>query len=314
LDSKISEVILKEEKEQLEVLEAAVLVPLMVKEELLGIVTLSQKPSGGVYSDDDLTLLATLANQVALVIQNIRLQHDMLHAERLATIGFLSSGIAHQVGNALNPIGTFLQLLPAKISQWIEQGKVDDEFMGSFYKTTIESFERISRISKSLLDYAQPRELAFEEQNIHSLVDNCLVLLDYEITNNHVAVKKNYAQELPCVKGDGRQLQEAIINLVNNAIDALSETEEDKREIAITTRAYGNEVEVMIQDHGAGIDQEDIDRVFNPYFTTKAKGKGTGLGLAVVRRIIEGHQGTVRVKSIVGEGSIFFVTLPAVQK
>jgi signal transduction histidine kinase len=298
-------------KAEFEELKSEICVPLISKERLIGVMGLGNKLSGEIYTDEDLGLLLTLANQAAIVFENIRLYNQMLRDDRLTSLGTLAAGVAHEMRNPLSPIKTFLQLLPEKMRKAnIKLEQLDADYIGEYYKTTVDSVDRLNEIIEGLLDYARYREPAFERQSVNELLEKTLLLLNYDINKNHIKLTCNFQKDLPEVIGDKGQLQQVFVNIIKNGVEALLESKTEKK-LLITTEAKPKSVLITFSDTGKGISKEDQENIFNPFYTTKAQ--GTGLGLATVYRILQDHHGRINFKSEKDLGTTFFVSLPTAE-
>jgi signal transduction histidine kinase len=232
-------------------------------------------------------------------------QEELIRTEKLASIGRLAAGVAHEVGN---PLGTILGY-----TSLLEKGGIDPEEAKDYLKRIEKEIERINRIVRGLLDFARPSKFEFSELQMNQVIENALSLLFYQKSYKNIETVLNLKKDLPMTKGDSSQLTQVLINMILNAVDAMpdggvleietSEVEvESKKERLIRTR---------ISDSGVGIPPKDIGKIFDPFFTTKAPDKGTGLGLSISLRIVESMGGTIRVESEFGEGSTFEIDLPA---
>ncbi len=265
----------------------------------------------------------------------------MVHAEKMVSVGRLSAGIAHEIGNPLGAILGYIGL----VSRTAEgQSK---ELLAAAQREA----ERIDRIVRGLLDYARPRDTRFQAMEVKRVIHDTVDLLRMQGRFAHIALDVAVADDLPPVMGDPWQLQQVFVNLLVNAIDALADTPEPRVEISARVRARrrpverparrqddppgvdyshrrrfarvsappvdgrpgqdGRVVEVRVTDNGHGIPADLLAQVFEPFVTTKPPGKGTGLGLAVTARLVETMGGGVRAESAEGGGASFVVLLPA---
>jgi len=251
-------------------------------------------------------------------------QGQLVHSEKLAALGTLLSGVAHALNNPLSNIATSSQILAEEVGAG---GTAADE-NATFQRELIAQIDaetwRARRIVRSLLDYARDREFRAERLPLAALVDETLRLIRGQIPAR-VSVIPRIADDL-VVAGDRQRLQQLLINLVRNAIDALA----GAGEIAIAARVTreagtarpparllfgqcageGEAVEIEIRDNGAGIAAEVLPRIFDPFFTTKEVGGGMGLGLFIVFEIVEEHGGCIAVESMPGQGTTFTIRLP----
>lgn len=222
-------------------------------------------------------------------------------SERLAMIGRLSAGVAHEINNPLGGILLFSSLLLKKAPE------------GNPDRTAIERIcneaKRCQKIVQGLLDFARPREPKREQAILEEVVERTLQLVTNQSLFHNIELVKDYADPKPECWVDPAQLQQVVLNLVVNAAEAM----EGKGTLSIVTSSAedGSESQLEISDSGHGILPENLERLFEPFFTTKEVGRGTGLGLSISRSIIESHHGTIWAESTVGNGTSFFIRLPA---
>jgi signal transduction histidine kinase len=223
----------------------------------------------------------------------------MRRVDRLASLGTLTAGLAHEIRNPLVSIKTFLQLLPERFD--------DEEFRTYFLNLTVEEVERISSLLSELLDFARPSEPNFQKADINEIMEKVVLLADKEISKKSLVVHKQCNIDLPKVVVDRAQMKQVFLNIFLNAIQASSE----RGEIFIETRFLdiGEKfVQIIVRDKGEGISEKDIENIFTPFFTMKSG--GTGLGLSISHQIVQEHRGTINVKSRPGKGSTFTINLP----
>jgi len=257
-------------------------------------------------------LLSTLANQAAIAIENARLYEDLKRsktyvrrADRLASLGTLTAGLAHEIRNPLVAIKTFTHLLPDRLD--------DEEFREQFLKIVSSEVDRISLLVIELLDFARPSDPKLELENINIILDGMILLVSTETKKKKINVIKNYASDLPPIQMDREQIKQVFLNILINGIQATSEN----GKITVKTRSFmkpGGEPYVQIEfaDTGCGIPEEHLEDIFNPFFTTKST--GSGLGLSISHQIIQDHRGYIDVESQLDKGSSFFINLPVNQE
>ena len=218
--------------------------------------------------------------------------------DRLANLGMLSAGMAHEIKNGMVAIKTFVDLLLEK-NQDAELGEI-----------VRHELERINAIATHMLRMAAPASANFKTVRIHEVLDHSLRLLQPQISGKLIAVIKSYRAEPDAVHGDDAQLQQTFMNLFLNALEAMgpSGTLNVSTEMANGDNG-GRWLKIKIQDTGGGIAPENLTHLFETFFTTKKN--GTGLGLAICQRIATEHRGTIEVHSHAGEGSTFGISLPA---
>ena len=225
-------------------------------------------------------------------------QQVAIRQEKLASIGTLASGVAHEILNPLNIIGTLAQVMQLEKIPASMRKNLDE---------ILAQIKRATKITNSLRTFSHQHAFEVRPVDIHALFDKTTALLEHDLNLDNVRVERHYAHDLPRIEADEDQLAQVFLNLVSNARDAMSSA--DKR-IIVETRPKDDGVEIRFGDTGAGIDPGEIDKIFDPFFTTKDPGRGTGLGLWIVYSIIENHCGTIRVESEKGKGAWFVIFLP----
>jgi signal transduction histidine kinase len=264
--------------------------------------------------EKDKVLLEKKYEEVNLL--NIQLQNqltelkrsqDLLNrTEKLAFLGDLAARLAHEIKNPMVAIRTFLSMFPEKYN--------DEEFRINFHKIAVEETERINGLISELLDLVNTRESRFETTFLHDLVDKMCLLVSPESNAKRIKIIKNYDPDIENVWVDSEKFKQIILNLLSNAVEFTPE--QGKIEIITGKNNSGSEnkdIYIEIKDNGEGIPEDSINRIFNPYFTTKHKSrehKGTGLGLFIAHQNVQDHGGLIEVKSAVGRGTAFKITLP----
>ncbi len=243
-------------------------------------------------------------NSVVVVMTDITdaalLQAKLAHAERMATIGRLVSGVAHEVNNPLAAILGFTDLL-------IENPEIPASAHESL-EIILQETQRTKNIVQDLLSFARQRPVQREAVQLGAILRQTIKLRSYDFTSHGVEVVEEFEEDLPATIGDSQQLQQVFLNIVNNAYDAIQEAGR-RGVIRMSARRSGDSVEVAITDNGTGI--SDTARIFDPFFTTKPTGKGTGLGLSICYGIVRAHGGEIQCwNNEDGEGSTFQVKLP----
>ena len=226
-------------------------------------------------------------------------QEQLIRAEKLTSLGQLAASIAHEINNPLAGVLVYTQLLSKKVTGDAFQ---KEEALGQLSKMESE-ISRCSRIIRNLLDFARQTEPMLRLVDVNRVMEQVLVMVGHQAQIQKVDVVKEFSPSLPKVMADFDQLQQIFTNLTLNAIQAMPEG----GRLTVRSSAVDNEVRVDVQDTGYGISKENMDKLFTPFFTTKVKGKGVGLGLAVVHGIIERHKGKITVQSEVGKGTTFSV-------
>ncbi len=231
-------------------------------------------------------------------------EDQLIQSKKLASLGILTAGVAHELTNPLNNISMIAQTY-AELFE-----RLDAEQRIGFMNTIESETERIREIVKNLLDFAKPQKADLKPAGINDTVQTALKFLQNMIEISNVELNQNMAAGLPPVFIDRRQIQQVLVNLITNAIQAMTHG----GVLFVGTR-LGKEpgvVEVTIKDNGKGISPEYVPHIFDPFFSTKGEG-GTGLGLSVSYGIVKNHQGEIRVESKVGVGTTFTIELPIYQ-
>jgi len=275
---------------------------------LLGVLLVSDDRVSDAFSTDDSALLETLAVQISVVIENSRQYRRMQERDRLAALGQMAAGLAHEVKNPLGAIKGAAQLL-AEPTGNEDLGPNAKEFLGII----VEEVDRLDRVVGSVLDYARPSKGNPGAVDVNAVVKRTLQVLASEHAGEQ-AVQSVLADELPLVRADAEQLRQVLMNLVQNALQAT----DGRGTVTLSTKVRAmppapggrsEAVEISVRDDGPGISPQVLKSLFVPFFTTKDK--GTGLGLAISQRLVEGWGGRIEVSSHPGAGSTFTVLLPA---
>jgi hypothetical protein len=251
--------------------------------------------------------------RVLLFKRDVTLEREMqaqyLQAEKMATVGVLAAGVAHEINNPLTAISGFSQGLRKRLPRIREQ--IDSDLCTDFQEyleTILKECSRCQEIVQTLLTFSRPTNSRFARLNLNELILDCLKILRYRLKKSPgVVLQPKLDKGLFWLHGDEAQLKQVVLNLVTNALDAV---EEQGRITIRTSRGPQGQVSLVVEDDGAGIPREDLDRLFDPFFTTKPVGQGTGIGLSTCYTIVQGHGGQIFVCSDEGKGSSFCVTLP----
>jgi PAS domain S-box-containing protein len=317
-------------------------VPLKWQEQIIGVLVMDADAQERTFNQNDVWLATLFANQAAIAIENARLyeelqnrmeelkrtQAQLIRSAKLAAIGELAAGVAHEINNPLTSIMGFTRLLLQKVD--------DDDPMKEDLQIVDREAARTKAIVRSLLDFARQREPRLEPANVNDIVRSTMALVRHQAKGARVTIKESYYETLPAVLLDTDQIKQVFLNIVTNAIQAMPEGGELKVLTAYRPRARSPDdspgspqrlaeglvlsgvegmdvtdcVAVEVHDTGTGISEEDLPRIFDPFFTTKEVGQGTGLGLSISYGIVESHGGWIEVETEVGRGSTFTVMLP----
>jgi signal transduction histidine kinase len=226
-------------------------------------------------------------------------QKQVYQSEKLASIGRLASGVAHEINNPLNGIKNCLYAI---------QKEPDNKEQTTEYLALInEGMSYIENVIKKLLGFARQQTQITDSLNINELIENVYKLLEYKFKQKQVVVILNLLEDIPAISGDNQLIQEVIMNILINAYDAISEKGEIEIKSGINDEKH---IFFSIRDNGIGLKENELDKIFDPFYTTKDPGEGTGLGLWVSLGIIENHNGQIKVNSIPNKETIFTVILP----
>lgn len=261
------------------------------------------------FLPEERRLLDAVAREVSLFIKSVaveeekqKLQAQLQHIERLAFVGELSAGIAHELNEPLARILGFAQLI-AKTGSLTHQ-QADD--VDRIVKASLYTRE----IIKKLMIFSRQMPQQITRVNINEIIGSILYFIDLRFHQSGITLKTKLARNLPVIMADEVQISQVLVNLITNAVHAMTKN----GEIVISTGVKGRFVSLVVKDTGSGMTAEVKERIFEPFFTTKAIGQGTGLGLSVVKGIIEAHQGRILVNSTPGSGTRFEILLPLKRK
>lgn len=234
------------------------------------------------------------------ITEHKQIEEQLIMTDRLASIGELASGIAHEINNPLTSVIGFSQLL-------MEENPPDD--IKKDLDIVYQEAKRASDIVKNLLTFARKHAPVKQVSKLSTIMDDVLNLRAYGQKVNNIKINTHFASDLPEIMVDYFQIQQVFLNIIINAESAMLEAH-NHGTLTITTERIGNFIITSFADDGPGIDEKNIDRIFNPFFTTKEVGKGTGLGLSICHGIVTEHNGKIYVKSELGKGTTFTIELP----
>ncbi|MGA1823925.1 MAG: ammonium transporter [bacterium] len=301
-------------------LRSFVAVPLRGKDRVMGVITADYIYSDKIITEEKVDSLVTFANPAGLALENaslyqevksfneeleervkkatenLRKTHEQLMlSSRLSALGQLSAGVAHEIRNPLTSIKILLHSLLEKLSP--KDMRKDDIIVIQ------NEIERMNQIIKQFLDFARPSVPNKQKVDINNLLEDTLLLISYELTEQNIEVEKT-CSPLPPVMADKDQIKAVFLNIIFNALQVMP----NGGRLRICTKVIHDSVQLSFQDEGGGIAESIREKLFEPFFTTKEE--GIGLGLSIVKRIIEDHQGWIEFESKEGEGSTFFIHLP----
>lgn len=277
--------------------------PLVSMNRLIGIIFIGPKEDNEKFLKRELSLISSLTPQIGIALENAVLYKEqrerfrrMSRADKLATIGELAAGAAHEIRNPLTAIKSSLQYLKTK-SQ--------DEKENKLLTSSLQETQRIDDILSALLSFSRPSEIKKEKSNLLETLEESLELISFQMRKQKVKIVRDFPSSPVYLNGDKAQLKQLFLNLYLNSLQAM----EDGGELKIEVTSMGDQKAlVAISDTGEGIPEENLDKIFDPFFTTK-KG-GTGLGLSICYGIVQTHQGEIEVKSKLDQGTTALVKFP----
>jgi signal transduction histidine kinase len=318
-------------EQNMQLLTATLIIPSFLENRLLAFIVLGEKLSGEIYTFEDINVFQVLASQSALAIENAHffeeakeMQEQIAQAEKMATIGTMADGLSHQINNRFNALSL------------IAGDTIDTIKMTDASKCSPEIKEMLSQISRALeriqanviqggevvsglLKYTRKDSIGFEALDLNTILNNTLEMVQFKVRLSEIDIVRNFSHNLPRIKGNLAQLEEVFFNFIDNAYDAITERRDLLKEpnyrgrITIIAKPKTDSLlEITVEDNGIGVKDENAERLFTPFFTTKASSrKGTGLGLYVIRRIItDAHKGEINFESKYKVGTRFIVELP----
>lgn len=241
--------------------------------------------------------------ELGLVVSKLsETQNQLIHSEKMASLGILTAGVAHEINNPLNFIlGGYTGLK----NYFEATNNIANDEINFFLNSINVGVERASKIIDGLNQFNRSTDSFEESCDIHKILDDCLIMLDISITDR-INLRKNYTTSNVTIDGNLGKLHQVFLNILNNSIQAI----EKKGEILVQTKLVASSVEVRITDSGSGISKQNISKILNPFYTTKQPGEGTGLGLSITFSIIKDHRGSLEFESEENEYTTVIVKLP----
>jgi signal transduction histidine kinase len=309
-------------------------VPVVSKGKVFGNLYVTEKLGADEFSEEDEALAMTLAAQAAIALENANLYEELrrsydelkqsqqllVRQEKLASLGRLAAGLAHELNNPLSSVAGFAEALQRRV----ETGEISDPSalaeVGQYVTMIQNEVARAAAIVRRLLDFARQREPAFNVVDVYDVVLNAVSFVERQASLENQQVVVVPFPDGSVVQADAQMLQQVLLNLLTNALDAIESGGEiriyahHRREVI--EPAFKQEwLDVFVSDTGSGISPENLPRVFDPFFTTKEVGKGTGLGLAISQSLVEQHKGSIEVRSEgIGKGTVVIVSLPLAER
>lgn len=301
--------------------------PLLIKDKLIGVINVSDKHNGGRFNSDELQILDFLSSQIALNYRRIELYQKFKKAvreskslknqlgrtnqetrvlknriviqEKLATIGKLAGGIAHEFNNPLDGVLRYTNLC-------LEHVK-DDEVVRGYLLEVKQGLNRMVNIVRSLLACSRSASPSMLQIDPNAAVEQAITAVQSDIFHKSITIEKELAKDLPAIIDFG--LERAVSNLLRNAVDAVSQG----GKVSVRTSLENDRILIEVADNGAGIAQDDMEKIFDPFYTTKDIDKGCGLGLTIVGEVVKNYGGEIKVESVVKKGTTFVLVIPVKQ-
>jgi signal transduction histidine kinase len=304
----------EEERAILRQLNAELIYPLKVMNHISGTIFVGRRTDGRPFSEQELSLFSLLFSQAAFALEHASLYEiqtervkKMYRTDRLATLGELAAGAAHEIRNPLTAIRSTIQYLSRDFAA--------DPVKWEMATELIAETERINKIVQGLLSFAKPSELHITGIDVEQLINQTLFLVNTTLSERQVSLQFEYFASDTRIQGDSEQLKQVFLNILLNAIEAMSQNAPQQERTLIISiekgaaiNPYSRYLLISFEDTGRGISEKDIENVFDPFFTTREE--GTGLGLAICYGIVNRHEGEIEVKSTPGKGTSFIVKLP----
>ncbi len=250
-----------------------------------------------VFTDDE---LGEISRELRKIEHEMEESYEqLLHSERLASVGRIAAGVAHEINNPLSVLSGKLQLLIENCTDNIQLEE---------YEKLLHLSDRIEKTVDGLLYFSRQKDMELNNVNINTVIEDSISLVDGQMTTRGIKIVKKYGVKLPLVKISVSQMQQVFLNIIMNASDSMV----DDGILTICTKISddGENIHMVFEDTGIGVSSKNIDKIFEPFFTTKGPREGTGLGLSISYGIVKNHKGEIKVESREGKGTIFTVSLP----
>jgi len=293
-------------------------IPLMHHENMVGMLSLGKTKSDEGFTPDDLDILLTLAKTLSIAITNARLFEELSVAqaqaaqrEKMAVIGTLSAGVNHEICNPLGVVRGQCEMFLLNLVDGIYKDKSPEELIEKaqeIMKKVIHETDRATVITRKLSAFAKPAkgEMA-DNVRVEEELEKVISLIEHELKLDDITITKDIEKDLPSISADEKQIQEVFFNIMRNAAQSIR----GSGEIRIQVSSINGIVYIAIRDTGEGIREQHLERIFDPFFTTRDPGEGTGLGLFIVKQIVERNNGRINVRSEIGKGTAFQIEFNA---
>ncbi|MCX7919132.1 MAG: ATP-binding protein [bacterium] len=279
-------------------------VPMIRKDRLIGVVEAINKKNQGQFTDKDTAILRVLADLAAIAIENAQLYAAKVHAERLAAMGEAVAGLAHYIKNVLSGVKGGMELVETAIKNHNQQ------LLEESWTILKNSNMKIAKLIADMLNYSKDRKPEYKLCSLNKIIEDTLMTTQKKAKERNVILQTQLDPNMPaqvCVDPTG--INDILLNLIFNAVDAI---DHGHGKITISSKydTTTDQIQLSVTDNGTGIPPHIVSRIFDPFFSTKGSG-GTGLGLAVTQKIVNEHNGTISVKSVLNKGTTFTITIPA---
>ena len=293
-------------------------VPLWGKGKVIGVILVDNLYNQNPITDEDIHFLSMFTNQAGLAIENVLLyrnleeihqelketQNLLVHREKMAALGELSTNIAHEIKNPLVAIGGFARRL--------YRAMPDEAPEKRYTQSIMIEVGRLERILNDLYNYTRNESMVYQECDLRNILEDTLSMISEKFDDEGIVIVKEFAEDLPKINGDYHQLKQAFFNMISNAYQAMNVKGTLSIRIHPISKNGSSFIRVKLEDNGKGIDPENLHNIFNPFYSTKES--GPGLGLPIAHKIIISHRGQIEVDNYPGESVTFIITLPAIEE
>lgn len=295
-------------KERLTSIGVELIVPLSARNNLMGILLLGQKKSEEMYIADDFDVLTDLTKSLTIALTNARLFKEMMEGEKRATIGTMAGGIKHEINNPLNAINVSLQ----SFVELAKLGKYDDKTVKEIIpelrvltEVCTSNTKRIADIAEKVAEFARPgKRMKVSNVDVSKAINESVSFLAYEKGTQDITVQVDIQCDNPTIEADEGQIKQVLLNLLRNAAQSIGANKGAIR-VEVSKSLWPDGIVIKVIDTGCGIDKEDLGKIFTPFFTTKGPEEGQGIGLALVKQVVEVNHGRIDVESEKGKGTTF---------
>jgi signal transduction histidine kinase len=293
-------------------LKASVFIPLMHQKKIVGVLSLGKKKSDEIFTQDDIDILIPLARALSIAITNAQLfvklsqaQANAAQKEKMAVIGTLSAGINHEICNPLGIARGQCEMFLLNMQEGLYKDKSQEELLEKaqvIMAKVIHETDRATVITRKLSSFAKPAKGRIDDNvKVEDEINEVISLLEHDLSLENITLHKDIEKGLPTISADRKQIQEIFFNIVRNAAQSIKSS----GQIILRAVSTNRKVYIDIKDTGSGISKKHLGQIFDPFFTTKDPGQGTGLGLFIVKQIVEKNNGYISVQSELGMGTTF---------